>query len=166
MLDDAATSTVEDVDSGAGAAAGGSAIGRGAACGFFVGCWSWATDATGPVTAQPIVEAGRFSHEAVAWLDGALYETEDRGDAAFYRFLPARRPREFGDRDRQVQLLRAATAALSPIYKAHKWFVTRGDLDYTALWVLYAATPLAQVEVISARRLVGLLHHHTRLRDG
>ena len=30
-------------------------------------------------------------------------------------------------------------------------FVTRGDLDYTALWILYAATPLAQVEVIGAR---------------
>jgi predicted nucleotidyltransferase len=58
---------------------------------------------------------------------------------------------EIGDRDMQVQLLRAATCALPPIYKAHKWFVTRGDLDYTALWVLYAATPLAQVEVIGAR---------------
>ena len=40
--------------------------------------------------------------------------------------------------------------ALPCIAKAHKWFVTRGDLDYTALWMLYAATPLAQVEVIGA----------------
>ena len=46
---------------------------------------------------------------------------------------------------------RAATHALPPIDKAHKWFVTRGDLDYTALWILYAATPLAQIEVIGAR---------------
>src|SRR5438132_2732367 len=61
--------------------------------------------------------------------------------------------RAIGDRDTQVQLLRAATSALPPIYKAHKWFLTRGDLDYTALWVLYAATPLAQVEVIGARLL-------------
>jgi hypothetical protein len=60
---------------------------------------------------------------------------------------------EIGDRDRQVQLLRAGTSALPPIYKAHKWFITRGDLDYTALWILYAATPLAQVEVIGARLL-------------
>ena len=43
-----------------------------------------------------------------------------------------------------MQLLRAATHALGPIYKAHKWLLTRGDLDYTALWILYAATPLAQ----------------------
>jgi uncharacterized protein len=54
-------------------------------------------DADGPVEPLPIRAAGRFSHEAVAWLDGALYETEDRDNAAFYRFLPRRRPRESGD---------------------------------------------------------------------
>jgi hypothetical protein len=58
-----------------------------------------------------------------------------------------------GERDTRLQLLRAATAALPPLYKAHKWFVTRRDLDYTALWILYAATPLAQIEVISHRVL-------------
>jgi hypothetical protein len=61
---------------------------------------------------------------------------------------------EIGARDTQVQLLCAGTAAVQPIYKAHKWFITRGDLDYTALWILYAATPLAQVEVLSAGLLV------------
>jgi secreted PhoX family phosphatase len=54
-------------------------------------------DAEGPVDAVPIRAAGRFSHEAVAWLDFALYETEDRGDSSFYRFIPRRRPREWGD---------------------------------------------------------------------
>ena len=62
--------------------------------------------------------------------------------------------RDIGERDRALQLLRAATRALPSIDKAHKWFVTRADLDYTALWILYAATPLAQVEVIGARLLV------------
>ena len=60
---------------------------------------------------------------------------------------------EIGERDTQLQLLRAATDALGPIYKAHKWLITRADLDYTALWILYAATPLAQVEVIGRRLL-------------
>jgi hypothetical protein len=64
------------------------------------------------------------------------------------------RLKEIGERDTQVQLLSAATHALSPIDKAHKWFITRGDLDYTALWILYAATPLAQIEVLTARLLV------------
>jgi secreted PhoX family phosphatase len=54
-------------------------------------------DAANPVQPLEVNAAGRFSHEAVAWHDGILYETEDRGDAAFYRFLPDRRPREYGD---------------------------------------------------------------------
>jgi hypothetical protein len=58
-----------------------------------------------------------------------------------------------GQRDQQIQLLRAATHALPALYKAHKWFLTRGDLDYTALWILYTATPLAQMEVIGAGML-------------
>jgi uncharacterized protein len=60
---------------------------------------------------------------------------------------------EIGARDTQVQLLRAATSALPPLYKAHKWMITRADLDYTALWILYTATPLARVEVIEAHQL-------------
>jgi hypothetical protein len=60
---------------------------------------------------------------------------------------------DLGRRDQQVQLLRAATHALPAVYKAHKWFETRADLDYTALWILYAATPLAQLEVIGAGML-------------
>jgi predicted nucleotidyltransferase len=60
---------------------------------------------------------------------------------------------EIGARDTQMQLLRAATSALPAIDKAHKWFLTRGDLDYTALWILYAATALARIEVIGARLL-------------
>src|SRR5580658_776551 len=60
---------------------------------------------------------------------------------------------EIGERDVQAQLLSAATQAVGSIYKAHKWLITRGDLDYAALWILYAATPLARIEVITARLL-------------
>jgi predicted nucleotidyltransferase len=60
---------------------------------------------------------------------------------------------EIGERDTRMQLLRAGTWALGPIYKARKWLLTRGDLDYTSLWILYAVTPLAQIEVISRRLL-------------
>ena len=62
---------------------------------------------------------------------------------------------EIGDRDSQLQLLAAATQALAPVDKAHKWMVTRGDPDYASLWILYAASPLARIEVISARQLAG-----------
>jgi predicted nucleotidyltransferase len=87
-----------------------------------------------------------FMHSLLA--KGRLLFTHDESITDLWDRL-----REIGERDTQVQLLRAATHALGPIYKAHKWFLTRGDLDYTALWILYAATPLAQVEVIGQRLL-------------
>jgi len=87
-----------------------------------------------------------FMHSLLA--KGRLLYTHDQTIADLCSRLG-----EIGERDTQVQLLRAATSALPMIYKAHKWFTTRGDLDYTALWILYAATPLAQVEVIGARLL-------------
>src|SRR5947209_929000 len=76
---------------------------------------------------------------------GRLLYTHDETIAALCIRL-----HEAGERDTQRQLLRAGTAALPAIDKARKWFVTRGDLDYAALWLLVAATPLAQVEVIGA----------------
>jgi secreted PhoX family phosphatase len=42
------------------------------------------------VEAVPLIDMGRFNHEAVA-VDpetGYVYETEDRGDGLFYRFIP------------------------------------------------------------------------------
>jgi predicted nucleotidyltransferase len=80
---------------------------------------------------------------------GRLLYTHDETIADLFASLS-----EVGRRDRQAKLLRAGTLALNPIYKAHKWFLTRGDLDYAALWILYAATPLAQVEVIAAGKVV------------
>ncbi len=84
-----------------------------------------------------------FAHAFLA--KGRLLYTHDRTIADLCARLHER-----GGRDTQVQLLRAATHALPPIDKAHKWLVTRGDLDYTALWILYAATPLARIEVLGA----------------
>jgi len=87
-----------------------------------------------------------FMHSLLA--KGRLLYTHDETIADLCARL-----REIGERDTQVQLLRAAAGALLPIHKARKWFLTRGDLDYTALWILYAATPLARIEVLGARLL-------------
>ena len=55
-------------------------------------------DAEGPVPAIPVPQAGRFSHEAVAWLGGMLYQTEDvREQSCFYRYRPQGRIDSFGD---------------------------------------------------------------------
>jgi uncharacterized protein len=87
-----------------------------------------------------------FTHSFLA--KGRLLYTHDPSIADLCARLG-----DIGDRDTQVQLLGAATMALGSIHKAHKWFVTRRDLDYTALWILYAATPLAKIEIISRRLL-------------
>ena len=88
-----------------------------------------------------------FMHSLLA--KGRLLYTHDDTIAALCDQLHV-----IGERDTQLQLLAAAAGALPAIYKAHKWFITRGDLDYTALWILYAATPLAKIEVLGARLLV------------
>jgi uncharacterized protein len=87
-----------------------------------------------------------FMHSLLA--KGRLLYTHDETIASLCAKL-----HEIGERDTQVQLLSAATQTLPPLYKAHKFFLTRGDLDYTALWMLYTATPLARIEVIGARLL-------------
>jgi len=87
-----------------------------------------------------------FMHSLLA--KGKLLYTHDETIARLCARL-----NEIGERDSQIQLLSAATHALPSVYKAHKWFITRGDLDYTALWILQAANSLARVEVIGARLL-------------
>ena len=62
--------------------------------------------------------------------------------------------RERGDRDTQMQCFRSATHVLPFLYKAHKFFRTRRDLEYTTLWILHAAAPLAELEVMRAGMLV------------
>jgi hypothetical protein len=85
-----------------------------------------------------------FAHSFLA--KGRLLYTHDETIAELCSQLHA-----IGERDSQLMLLSAACHALPAIYKAHKWFLTRGDLDYTSLWMLYAATGLAKIEVLGAR---------------
>ncbi len=87
-----------------------------------------------------------FSHSFLA--KGRLLYTHDETIAALCAQLHS-----IGERDLQLMLLAAACSALPSIYKAHKWFLTRRDLDYTALWILYAATGLAKIEVLEARQV-------------
>jgi len=88
-----------------------------------------------------------FMHSFLA--KGRLLYTHDETIADLFATL-----HELGQRDQQLALFRAATCVLPSLYKAHKWMLTRGDVNYTALWLLYTATPLAQMEVISAGQLV------------
>lgn len=88
-----------------------------------------------------------FMHSLLA--KGRLLYTHDDTIAALVEHLHS-----IGQRDTEVQLLHVGSAAIGSIHKAHKWLITRGDLDYSSLWILYSATPLAQIEVLSRRMLV------------
>ena len=88
-----------------------------------------------------------FMHSLLA--KGRLLYSHDESIAGLCERLRAP-----GERDTQFQLLAAAAHALPYIYKAHKWLITRGDLNYTALWILYSANALAKIEVLEAGLLV------------
>jgi hypothetical protein len=87
-----------------------------------------------------------FFHSYLA--KGRLLYTHDESIADLCARLS-----ELGERDTKMQLFRAATNALPSLYKAHKFMITRGDLDYTALWILYTANALARIEILEARQL-------------
>jgi hypothetical protein len=84
-----------------------------------------------------------FMHSLLA--KGRLLYTHDETVATLCERLHA-----LGARDREIQILRVGTGALASLYKAHKFLITRGDLDYTALWILSTADAIARIEVLSA----------------
>ena len=84
-----------------------------------------------------------FMHSFLA--KGRLLYTHDESLAEHFATL-----QRLGARDREIALFDAAMGVLPCLYKAHKWMRTRGDVNYTALWILYAATPLARIEIIGA----------------
>ena len=98
---------------------------------------------------REIIEGSRhssFMHSFLA--KGRLLYTHDQTIEPLLGRLQV-----LGERDMQIELLRAATDAVPALYKAHKWMITRGDLEYASLWILYAAMGLARVELIAARKV-------------
>lgn len=59
-----------------------------------------------------------------------------------------------GARDTDFQLLRSGSGAAYGLYKARKWFITRGDLELTTVWLIGAATSLAQIEAGLAGEII------------
>ncbi len=98
---------------------------------------------------REVVEGSRHSSFMHSFLTKSrLLYTHDETIASLLERLHV-----LGERDMQIELLRAATDVVPALYKAHKWLITRGDLEYTALWILYAAMGLARVELIAARKV-------------
>ena len=106
-------------------------------------------DTEEPVQPIAINAAGRFAHEAVAWFGGALYETEDRGDAAFYRFVPERAPSEDGDLATTAGVLQALMIRARPNFDAN--LAHPGEI-YPTEWVtIEEPDPLADTVRLEAQ---------------
>lgn len=84
----------------------------------------------GPVQAEPIRAAGRFVHEAVAWMDGVLYETEDRtNNSCFYRYVPDQRITRPGQLARSAGKLQALAIVGEPNRNTDKGFPVGEPFD-------------------------------------
>ena len=86
---------------------------------------------------------GSFMNSFLA--KGRLLYTHDPTIEALLGRLQSR-----GQRDTAILTLQVASGAVPALYKARKWLVTRGDVAYTAYWILFAANSIARMEVIAA----------------
>jgi uncharacterized protein len=84
---------------------------------------------------------GSVTHSSFA-LSTLLFTTDD-SIRAYYQD-----GRTIGRRDRQMRLLAAGGAALYTLAKAEKWLVTRRDIAYSFLWIMYTIENLARIEVL------------------
>jgi RNA polymerase sigma factor (sigma-70 family) len=84
---------------------------------------------------------GSFMHSAFA-LSTLLYSTDD-SIRAYYADV-----KTLGARDRQLRLMAAGGSALGTLAKAEKWLLTRRDLSYSFVWIMYTLDSLARIEVL------------------
>jgi predicted nucleotidyltransferase len=75
---------------------------------------------------------------------GRLLYTRDPSIESLFGRLQSR-----GQRDTAILMLQVASGAVPALYKARKWLLTRGDIAYTAYWILFAANSVARMEVIA-----------------
>lgn len=84
---------------------------------------------------------GAFMHSAFA-LSTLLFTTDDT-IRAYYDNV-----RSIGSRDRQMRLMTSGQGALYTLAKAEKWLLTRNDVEYSFLWIMFTIQNLASIEVL------------------
>ncbi|MGH2352772.1 MAG: RNA polymerase sigma factor [Chloroflexota bacterium] len=84
---------------------------------------------------------GSFTHSSFA-LSTLLFTTDDT-IRAYYDEV-----RRIGSRDRQMRLMAAGSSVLYTLAKAEKWLLTRQDVSYSFLWIMYTIEHLATIEVL------------------
>jgi uncharacterized protein len=84
---------------------------------------------------------GSFLHSSFA-LSTLLFTTDDSIRAYYHE------AQRVGSRDRRLRLMVSGSQAVATLTKAEKWLVTRGDVAYSFLWLMYAVRSLAEIEVL------------------
>jgi RNA polymerase sigma factor (sigma-70 family) len=84
---------------------------------------------------------GSFWHSSFA-LSTLLFTTDDT-IRAYYDDSQS-----IGSRDRQLRLMSAGGWALTTLAKAEKWLLTRKDVSYSFIWLMYTIESLATIEVL------------------
>jgi len=84
---------------------------------------------------------GSFWHSSFA-LSTLLFTTDD-SIRAYYDNV-----RSIGAHDRQMRLITAGSRTLYTLAKAEKWLVTRKDVSYSFVWIMYTIENLATIEVL------------------
>lgn len=100
---------------------------------------------------RKMIEGGlqsSFMHSALA--QSRLLFTHDESIRDLYDGI-----RALNARDRQVQLMHAASHVIPTLYKAEKWLHVRRDLHYAFHYIMYCINGLAQIEVFMHDQLAG-----------
>lgn len=100
---------------------------------------------------RKMIEGGlqsSFMHSALA--QSRLLFTHDESIRDLYDGI-----RALNARDRQVQLMHAASHVIPTLYKAEKWFHVRRDLHYAFLYIMLCVSSLAKIEVFMNGQLAG-----------
>ncbi len=84
---------------------------------------------------------GSFLHSTFA-LSTLLFTTDDTIRAYYHEV------QRVGSRDRRLRLVVSGSHAVATLAKAEKWLVTRGDVAYSFLWLMYTVRSLAEIEVL------------------
>ena len=75
-------------------------------------------------------------------LSTLIYTTDESIRALYHN------AQTIGARDRQLRLMLSGSELIYFVAKAEKWLVTRKDLSYSFLWIMYAIKSLAEIEVM------------------
>jgi len=84
---------------------------------------------------------GTFLHSAFA-LSTLIYTTDDSIRELYHN------AQSIGARDRQLRLMISGAGVLYALAKAEKWLITRKDISYSFLWIMYTIKYLAEIEVL------------------